>query len=116
MQEKPSFIQGVFKYEGRGLSTPVALSPSAAYSVPFSKRAQLIYFRAGNPLAEMIYVVLMRRDRPVRYFPIGAKGAVHVPLAVVEDLDPETTVDVLIGAPEGTAGSVLLDIGFVEIG
>ncbi len=116
MQEKPSFIQGLFQYEGRGLSTPVSFSPPAAYTVSFSKRAQLIYFRAGNPLAEMIYVVLMRRGEPVRYFPIGAKSAVHVPLAVVEDLDPDTTVDVLVGAPEGAAGSVLLDIGFVEIG
>ena len=116
MQETPSFIQGLYSFEGRGLNTPVAFDPPLTYTVPFAKRSQLIYFRAGNSSAEMIYVVVMRRSEPLRYFPIGAKSAVHVPLAVVEDLTPETRVDVLIGAPEGVQGTVLLDIGFVEIG
>ena len=116
MQEKPNFIQGLYSFEGRGLNTPVAFDPPIAYTVPFAKRSQLIYFRAGNSSAEMIFVVLMRRSEPLRYFPIGAKGAVHVPLAVVEDLNPETRLDVMIGAPEGVHGSILLDIGFVEIG
>ena len=48
----------------------------------------------------MIYLVLTRRGHPMRYFPIGAKGAMHVPLAVVEDLTPETEIEVLIAAPE----------------
>lgn len=115
MTEKPSFLQGLYSYEGRGLATPVAFGPPLAYTVPYEKRSQLIYFRAGNPSAEMIYVVLMRRAEPLRYFPISARGAVHVPLALVEDLSPQTRVDVMIGAPEGMTGSVLLDIGFVEI-
>ena len=34
----------------------------------------------------MIYLVLTRGGRPMRYFPVGAKGAIHVPLAVVEDI------------------------------
>ncbi len=91
MSEKPAFIQGLYSFEGRGLASPgpAQRRPSPTWS-PFAKRAQLIYFRAGNPSAEMIYVVLMRRGQPLRYFPIGAKSAVHVPLAVVEDLDPET--------------------------
>ena len=93
----------------------MTFGPPLSYTVPFAKRSQLIYFRAGNPSDEMIYIVLMRREEPLRYFPVGARGAVHVPLAVVEDLGPETRVDVLVGAPEGLKSSVLLDIGFVEI-
>jgi hypothetical protein len=115
MPEKPTFIQGFYPYKGQGLTAPVAFDPPLKYTVPYSKRAQLIYFRAGNPAAEMVYVVLTRRGLPLRYFPIGARGAVHVPLAVVEDLTPETEIEVLIAAPE-MEDAVVLDIGFVEIG
>ena len=116
MLEKPTFVQGLFAFEGAGLAAPVAFKTPAMYKVPFDKRAQMIYFRAGNPSPELIYVVLMRRSKPMRYFPIPAKGAVHVPLAVVEDLSPETTVEALVAGPEGLQSSVVLDIGFVEIG
>jgi assimilatory nitrate reductase catalytic subunit len=85
------------------------------YLVPNDKRAQTVYFRAGNPTAEMIYIVLMRRGVPMRYFPIGAKGSIHVPLAVLEDIPPGSPVEVLVGAPQGAESSVLLDIGFMEI-
>jgi hypothetical protein len=51
----------------------------------------------------------------MRYFPVGAKGAIHVPLAVVEDIAPGSKVEVLIAAPKGIQSAVLLDIGFVEI-
>jgi hypothetical protein len=115
MLEKPAFIQGLFGYAGCGLARPVAFSPVAAYTVPFDKRAQLIYLRAGNPSDELISLVLMRRGTPMRYFPVGAKSAVHVPLAVVEDLSPETNIEVLVAAPEGMNSQVVLDIGFLEI-
>jgi hypothetical protein len=52
----------------------------------------------------------------MRYFPVGAKGGVHIPLAVVEDIESQTKVEVLIAAPEGLKASVLLDIGFMDIG
>jgi hypothetical protein len=51
----------------------------------------------------------------MRVFPVGAKAAEHVPLAVVEDLMPETRLDVLLAAPEGASGTVVLDMGLVEI-
>jgi hypothetical protein len=85
------------------------------YEVPADKRAQTIYFRAGNASPEMIYLVLMNEGKPMRYFPVGAKGAIHVPLAVVEDLSPATKVEILIAAPAGLKSSVLLDVGFMEI-
>jgi hypothetical protein len=113
--EKPAFIQGLFEYEGRGLNSPVSFSSPATYNVPVDKRAQTIYFRAGNPAPELIYMVLARRGRAMRFFPVGAKGAVHVPLAVLEDISPGSAIEVLVGAPQGMKSSVVLDVGFMEI-
>jgi hypothetical protein len=113
--EKPAFIQGLFAFEGGGLPSPASFQPPVIYMVPSDKRAQTIYFRAGNASAEMIYLVLTRSGRPMRYFPVGAKGAVHVPLAVLEDLSPGSAIEILIGAPQGLKSSVVLDIGFMEI-
>ncbi|MDQ6700023.1 MAG: molybdopterin oxidoreductase [Acidobacteriota bacterium] len=115
MLEKPKFIQGLYPFEGRGLETPAAFEPPVNYKVPFDKRSQLIYLRAGNSCAEMIYLLLKRDGKPMRYFPIGAKGAIHVPLAVVEDILPDSVLEVLLAAPNGIKGAVLLDIGLVEI-
>ncbi|HEX6277640.1 MAG TPA: molybdopterin oxidoreductase [Polyangiaceae bacterium] len=115
MLETPKFVQGVFVYEGRGLSESVPLRPSARYKVSFDKRAQLIYLRAGNSVDSMIYLALYKGERPVRFFPIGAKGAIHVELAIVEDIDPETELELRVGAPEGVKGVVLVDLGLLEI-
>lgn len=115
MLEKPAFIQGLFAFEGKGLEYPNPFNPPVAYEVPPDKRAQTIYFRAGNASSEMIYLVLTNGGRPMRYFPVGAKGAVHVPLAVVEDIAPGSKVEILIAAPLGLKSSVLLDVGFMEI-
>lgn len=113
--ENPRFIQGLHGISGAGLTRPVPLVPAVKYPVPFDKRTQLIYLRAGNSLDDMIYLVLTRDGKPMRYFPLGAKGAVHVPLAIVEDIEPEATLELLVGAPEGARGSVLLDLGLVEV-
>ncbi len=64
----------------------------------------------------MIYVLFKRDGKPMRYFPIGAKDAIHVSLAVVEDLQPETLLELLVAARRSSvSGSVLLDIGLMEI-
>ena len=115
MLEKPAFIQGLFAWEGHGLASPEKFDPPVAYAVPADKRSQTVYFRAGNASPEMIYLVLTAGGRPMRYFPVGAKGAIHVPLAVLEDISPGSTVEVLLAAPEGLKSAVLLDIGFMEI-
>ena len=111
--EKPKFLQGVYAFEGRGLETPFALTPPVSYRVPFDKRAQLIYFRGGNSASSLIYLVLLRDGKPMRYFPIGAGQAIHVPLAVVEDLHPDTTVELQLAAPK-VSGTLILDIGLME--
>ncbi|MFL6449418.1 MAG: molybdopterin oxidoreductase [Bryobacteraceae bacterium] len=115
MLERPVFLQGLFPYIGAGLNNPCALASAVSYRVPGDKRAQLVYFRAGNPTDELVYALFHRDNQPLRYFPIGARAATHVELAVVEDLEPGTVLDVLVGAPEGQSASLVLDIGLVEI-
>ena len=114
MLEKPKLIQGLFPFKGQGLKKPTSLGPDIPYTVPSDKRAQMTYFRAGNSTAELIYVAVTRNGLPMRYFPIGCKSAIHVHLAVVEDLHPGTLIDVLLGAPAGLEGELVLDIGFLE--
>jgi hypothetical protein len=116
MEPKARFIHGVFAFEGRGLESPFPLHPHATYTAPSDKRGQLIYLRGGNATDELVYLTLVRNGTEVmRYFPLGAKAAMHVPLAVVEDLMPETKVDVHIAAPKGLAGAVVIDFGIIEI-
>ena len=115
MYSKPKLLQGVFAYEGHGYANPHPLAGGLTYTVPVGKRSQFVYFRAGNSSAEMVYVVLMRDSEPMRYFPIGARGDVHVALAVVEDLMSGTKLEAFLAAPEGVSGTVVLDIGLVEV-
>lgn len=115
MQSTPRFLQGVFPFEGKGLDQPVPLADELSYTVPAGVTAQAVYFRGGNATGELVCVVLMRDGIPMRYFPIGAKGDVHVPLRVVEDLLAGTPVDLWIAAPAGLAGTVVIDLGLVEI-
>ena len=115
MDAQSHFLQGVYLFEGRGLTKPFLLDPKLSYRVPADKRSQLIYFRGGNSSSELIYLILMRDKNPMRYFPLGAKSSVHVQLAVVEDLLPDSHLDILLAAPEKTVGSVVLDIGMIEI-
>jgi len=114
MTESPHFIQGVFSFEGTGLDRPVPLA-AAAYTVPADKRAQLVYFRGGNACDELVVVTLTRDGKPMRLFPIGAKSSVHVPLAVVEDVFPESKLALLVAAPKGAAGAVVVDVGIIQV-
>ncbi len=115
MYSKPQFLQGVYPFQGQGLTNPSLLSSDLNYTVPVGKRTQFVYFRAGNSAAEMVYVVLMRDGSPMRFFPIGAKSDVHVALAVVEDMTSGTKLETYVASPEGVSGQVVLDIGLVEI-
>ena len=115
MYSKPQLLQGVFPFTGHGLHNPSPLSGDLTYTVPVGKRTQFVYFRGGNSSAELIYVVLMRDGSPMRLFPIGARSDVHVALAVVEDLMSGTKIEAYLAAPEGVSGSVVLDIGLVEV-
>ena len=94
---------------------PVLLAGATSYQAPADKRAQLVYFRAGHSLDALVYVSLQRDGKVVRLFPLGARSAMHVPLAVIEDIEPGSTLTVLLGAPEGAQGTLVLDIGIVEV-
>ena len=115
MQSTPRFLQGVFTFDGKGLETPLPLDDTLRYTVPDGLVAQTVYFRGGNSSGELIYVLLLRDGAPMRYFPIGARDAVHVPLRVVEDLDSGTVLELQVAAPAGATGTVVLDLGMVEV-
>jgi hypothetical protein len=114
IDSEPKFIQGIISFTGAGYEKPVRLS-SASYIVAADKRAQLLYFRGGNSLDAMIVVVLTRDGKLMRYFPIGAKSSIHVQLAVVEDLSPETKLALAVLAPAAESGTVAVDLGLVEV-
>jgi hypothetical protein len=115
MDSTPKFLNGVFGFEGRGLESFAPVSDSLAYTVPADRRAQLVYLRAGNSANGLVALSLMRDGKPMRLFPVGAKAALHVPLAVLEDLFPETRLEVFVSAERGVSGQVVLDIGLMEI-
>jgi hypothetical protein len=110
----PRFIQGIFAFIGKGIDAPRPLHDAARYIVPSDKRAQLIYMRGGNTASELVLLVLTRDGKPLRYFPIGAKSSIHVPLAVVEDIFPESRLELLISAADGVTGTVIVDVGLLE--
>jgi len=112
---KNRFLQGIYQFTGGGIDKPAPLDAALSYLVPDGSVAQALYFRGGNTTDELIAVVLMRDGVPMRYFPIGAKADVHVPLRVVEDLEGGTAVELYLAAPEGLSGSVIVDVGLVEV-
>ncbi len=115
MYSKPYTLTGVVAFTGAGYDNATLPDPSLAYVVPSDKRAQLIYFRAGNSSASLAYVALMRNGRTARLFPIGAQAAIHVPLALVPDLEPGDRIELHLAAAPGASGTLVIDLGFTEI-
>lgn len=111
----PRSLQGIVPFEGKGLHAPFPLGAAFSYVVPPGTTAQAMYFRGGNSTSELICVILMRDGAPTRYFPIGARAATHVPFRVVEDLPPDTHLELHLAAPDGLAGTLVADFGVVEI-
>lgn len=115
MHSKPQFRQGVCPFAGTGLADAEPPHSPLTYPVPLGKRSQCVYFRAGNSSGELVSVVLMRDGSPMRCFPVGAKADVRVALAVAEDLPAGTAVEVPLAAPESPQGTVISDVGMMEI-
>jgi hypothetical protein len=109
------FINGVFHFEGQGYDRPTLVDAATKYVVPADKRAQLVYIRGGNSADQLVYLLLTRNGKPLRYFPIGAKSSVHVSLAIVDDIFPESKIEVLVGAAVGSSGTLVLDVGLIEV-
>jgi len=115
MISKPTFLQGIFTFEGAGIDKPVLLEAGLSYTVPPGVVTQPLYFRGGNATDELVTVVLVRDGAPMRYFPIGARASTHVQLAVVEDIEEDTVLEVHVAAREGLTGTVVVDLGLVEV-
>ena len=109
------FLQGVFPFVGRGISELGLLNDALRYQVPTGKSAEVLYFRAGNVSEDLIYLVLSANDTPIRYFPVGPKADVHVPLAITESHAEGTRLEVGFAAPRGLSGTVVIDVGIVEV-
>jgi assimilatory nitrate reductase catalytic subunit len=57
----------------------------------------------------------MADGKPIRYFPVGPKGDFHVPLVIVESQPSGTKLEVGFAAPRSLTGSIVVDVGIVEI-
>ncbi len=115
LESTPRIITGIFSFRGSGFAHPSSLDGLEPYIVPADKRTQLIYLRAGNSTGELVTLVLLRNGTAMRLFPLGAKSGMHIPLSVVEDLFPETRLELRIAAPEDLSGTLVLDMGLMEI-
>ena len=83
------------------------------YTVPQGCTAGVQYVRAGNTTEGMVNITLLQNGKVMRYIPVAAGSATHVPLAIVDELRPETDVEVSV-ASEGS-GTLILDIGILEV-
>ncbi|WP_041782004.1 hypothetical protein [Mycolicibacterium chubuense] len=111
----PRFLQGAYDFSGSGYDNPVLLGDALRYVVPPGATTQPVYFRGGNSAKQMLSVILFCDGKPMRYFPIAAEGATHVALRVVEDLLADTVLQLYVAAPEGVTGTVIVDLGLVEV-
>lgn len=112
----PRFLQGVYPFAGRGVFDLAPLHDDLCYQVPDGKTAEVIYLRAGNLSDDLLYLALSANGKAVRYFPVGPKADFHVPLSMVESYPGGTRIDVCLAAPRGLSGTVVVDVGIVEVG
>lgn len=112
---RPRFLQGVYPFAGRGVFDLAPLHDALSYTVPGGRTAEVIYFRAGNQSDDILYLTLSVDGTPVRYFPVGPKADLHVPLALVEGYPAGARIEVCLAAPRGLTGTVVVDVGIIEV-
>ncbi len=108
---QPVLLQTITTFEGQGLTRPMPLG--LCYTVPDGRTAGMFYFRAGSTVGGMVNVSVLRDGKLMRYFPIAANSAIHIPLAIVEELPAGSRIEI-VAAGEGS-GTLILDIGYIEI-
>jgi assimilatory nitrate reductase catalytic subunit len=108
---EPILLQTITPFDGHGLLEPQSLG--LTYTVPRDRTAGMFYFRAGSTVSGMVNVSVLRNGKLMRYFPVAANSAIHIPLAIVEELPGGTAIEVM-AAGEGS-GMLILDIGYLEI-
>ncbi|MBV9850339.1 MAG: molybdopterin oxidoreductase [Armatimonadetes bacterium] len=111
----PRFLQGVYPFAGRGAFDLGPLHDDLCYAVPPGAAAEVVYVRAGNLSDDLLYLALSVNGTPVRYFPVGPKSDFHVPLAIVESYPAGSRVEICVAAPRGLTGTVVVDVGIVEV-
>lgn len=111
---RPRLLQGVFPFAGRGLFEMRPLDDSLAFTVPAGRTASFIYFRAGNHSDDLLYLAMAANSRPIRYFPIGPKSDLHVPLAIVDPHPAGTRLEIVFAAERGLTGTLIIDAGIIE--
>ena len=115
-QATPRFLQGVYPFAGRGVFDLGPLNDALCYQVPKGRRAEVIYFRAGNLSDDLLYLALSLNGQPIRYFPVGPKADFHVPLSIVESYPAGSRIEICLAAPRGLTGTVVVDVGILEEG
>ncbi|CAA9443935.1 MAG: hypothetical protein AVDCRST_MAG28-792 [uncultured Rubrobacteraceae bacterium] len=104
-------LQTITEIQGEGLNSPTPLN--LYYTVPQGCTAGVQYVRAGSTVGGMLNITLLQNGKVMRYIPVAAGSATHVPLAIVDELQPGTEVSVAVAA-EGS-GTLILDIGVLEV-
>lgn len=104
-------LQTISEIEGEGLHAPQPLNLS--YTVPQGCSAGVQYVRSGSTVTGMTNVTLLKNGKVMRYVPVAAGGVIHVPLAIVDDLQTGTEIEV-VAVAEGS-GTLILDIGVLEV-
>ena len=61
----------------------------------------------------MLNITLLQNGKVMRYVPVAAGSAIHVLLAIVDELRPGTEVSVAVAA-EGS-GTLILEVGVLEV-
>jgi hypothetical protein len=105
-------LQTITNVEGEGLDSPSQLDLS--YTVSQGCTAGVQYVRAGSTLPGMLNITLLQNDKVMRYVPVAAGSAMHVPLAIVDELQPGTEISIAVAAEEGS-GTLILDVGILEV-
>lgn len=112
---QPRFLQGVYPFVGHGVFDLAPLNDALSYRVPPGTTAEAVYFRAGNLSDDLLYLTLSVNGASVRYFPVGPRADFHVQLVIVPSYPAGTRFDVCLAAPCGLSGTVVVDVGLVEV-
>ena len=104
-------LQKITECDGEGLDSPRSLD--LEYTVPQGCTAGLQYVRLGTSSEGMVNVTLLRDGKTMRYFPVAPKDAIHVQLAIVDQLQPGEHIEVNAAGEE--TGTLIVDIGILEV-
>ena len=76
-------------------------------------RTGVQYVRAGNTTEGIINITVLKDGKAMRYGPVAARDAIHVPLALVDELQPRTE-NSIAAAAEGS-GKLILEVDILEV-